>query len=29
METIDDEVLVKAKAFMEKSASEGKPWFVW
>jgi hypothetical protein len=29
METIDDEVLEKAKDFMERATAEGKPWFVW
>lgn len=29
METIDDEILAKSIAFMDKAKQEGKPFFVW
>jgi hypothetical protein len=29
METIDDEVLEKAEAFIKKAEAAGQPWFVW
>jgi arylsulfatase A-like enzyme len=29
METVDDEILAKSLAFMDKARSDGKPFFVW
>jgi hypothetical protein len=29
METIDDEVLARAEAFIRRAQEDGKPFFVW